>query len=167
MWQSERSITEIQRSLISAESGTGNGEEEKADDECRMANDECQMADDEWQAAGGEPRTPIQDPELPREVGASGRDDGLSSEPMTERGHGPIVGHDSNRVMDDSRNDKIGILSHEAARAVGQAARGDSAGQDVPESKIQNRQGGAAKSAERSFNSLRRGSCRGRGRLSG
>src|SRR5271157_3951115 len=34
-----------------------------------------------------------------------------------EVSQGRIVGHDSNRVIDDSTNDKIGILSHERRSA--------------------------------------------------
>ncbi len=62
-----------------------------------MADDECQMADDE----------------------------GQNSEPMTEGCSGPVVGQDSNLVIEDSRNDKIGILSHEA--------QGEGAGQCLPD----------------------------------
>jgi hypothetical protein len=35
------------------------------------------------------------------------------------------VGHNSNRVIDDSTNDKNGILSHEGAHAAGQPGQGD------------------------------------------
>ncbi len=48
----------------------------------------------------GEPKSPIQDPKL-------------RGEPLTEECSGPVVGQDSNLVIEDSRNDKIGILSHE------------------------------------------------------
>jgi len=89
-----------------SEFGTGNGA--KADDECQMADDECQMADDEWQSSG----------------------------PLTEDSCDPVVGHDSNRVMDDLTSDQIGILSHESAHAAGQPGQGDGAGQGLPESKI-------------------------------
>ena len=37
-------------------------------------------------------------------------DEGQSSGPQTEDSSDPVVGHDSNRVMDDLTNDKIGIL---------------------------------------------------------
>ena len=39
------------------------------------------------------------------------------SEPTPEVSQGRIVGHDSIRVIDDSTNDKIGILSHEGMDA--------------------------------------------------
>ncbi|MGZ3302592.1 MAG: hypothetical protein ACXVBG_16975 [Isosphaeraceae bacterium] len=39
------------------------------------------------------------------------------------------MGHDSNRVIDDSTNDKIGILFHEGAHAAGQPGQGDGVGQ--------------------------------------
>jgi hypothetical protein len=42
-------------------------------------------------------------------------DQGGESTP--EVSQGPIVGYDSNRVMDDSTNDKIGFLSHEGTKA--------------------------------------------------
>jgi len=110
------------------------------DDEWQMANDECQMAEDgcrpaegELQVAGGEPKSPIQNPKSPREVEAGGCDEGQSSEPMTEVSSGPIVGHDSNRVIDDSTNDKNGILSHEGAHAAGQPGQDDGGGQCLPD----------------------------------
>src|SRR5271157_2010467 len=40
-------------------------------------------------------------------------DKAQNSEPQTEECSGPVVGQDSNLVIEDSRNDKIGILSHE------------------------------------------------------
>ncbi len=64
--------------------------------------------------------------------------EGQSGEPMTEGSSGPVVGYDSNRVIDDSTNDKIGILSHEDAHAAGQPGQGDGAGQCLLESKIEN-----------------------------
>jgi hypothetical protein len=91
--------------MRNAECGIGNEEEEKADDECRMADDGCQMANDEGQSSG----------------------------PLTEDSSDPVVGHDSNRVIDDSTNDKIGILSHEGAHAAGQPGQGDGAGQCLPD----------------------------------
>jgi hypothetical protein len=82
-----------------------------------MADDGCQKADDECQTAN---------------------DEGQSSGLLTEDSSDPVVGHDSNRVMDDLTNDKIGILSHEREHAAGQPGQGDGAGQDLPESKIEN-----------------------------
>jgi hypothetical protein len=84
---------------------------------CQMADDGCQKADDECQTAN---------------------DEGQSSGLLTEDSSDPVVGHDSNRVMDDLTNDKIGILSHEREHAAGQPGQGDGAGQDLPESKIEN-----------------------------
>ena len=66
-------------------------------------------------------------------VETGGCDEGQSSEPMTEASSGPIVGHDSNRVIDDSTNDKIGILSHEVRHAAGQPGQGDGVGQGLPD----------------------------------
>src|SRR5271157_3048117 len=40
-------------------------------------------------------------------------DKAQNSEPQTEECSGPVVGQNSNLVIEDSRNDKIGILSHE------------------------------------------------------
>ncbi len=80
----------------------------------RLIADERQMANDECHVAGG-------------------CDEGQSSQPMTEGSSGPIVGHDSNRVIDDSTNDKIGILSHQGAHAAGQPGQGDGVGQCLPD----------------------------------
>jgi hypothetical protein len=90
-----------------------------------MADDECQMAPGELQVAPGEPKSPVQNPKSPREVDTGGCEEGLSSEPMKEEGSGPVVGHDSNRVIEDSTKDKIGILSHEGAVAADWLGQGD------------------------------------------
>ncbi len=95
-----------------------------ADDEGQMANDGCRMADDECQEAEGE---------LEIEIEGGDCDEGPSSEPMKEACSGPVVGYDSNRVIDDSSNDKIGILSHEGAYAASQPRQGDDAGQCFPD----------------------------------
>ena len=71
-----------------------------------MANDECQVA--------------------------GGCDEGQSSQPMTAGSSGPIVGHDSNRVIDDSTNDKIGILSHEGMDATDRPYLGACDRQSLP-----------------------------------
>ncbi len=84
-----------------------------ADDECQMADDECQVAEGELQVAGG-------------------CDEGQSSEPMTEGSSGPIVGHDSNRVIADSTTDKIGILSHEGTDATDRQYQGACDRQSLP-----------------------------------
>ena len=134
---------ETLRKMRKEEFGTGNGEGEKADgkcqvaddrgqmadDECQMAHDECQVAEGELQVAGGELK--MGDEQC--EVEAGGCDEGQSSEPMTEGSSGPIVGHDSQRVIEDATNDKIGILSHEGAHAAGQPGQGDGVGQCLPD----------------------------------
>jgi len=66
-------------------------------------------------------------------VETGGCDEGQSSELMTEGSSGPVVGHDSNRVIDDSTNDKNRILSHEDAHAAGQPGQGDGVGQCLPD----------------------------------
>ncbi len=81
------------------------------------------------QVAGGELK--MEDDQC--EVEAGGCDQGQSSEPMTEGSSGPIVGHDSHRVIDDSTNDKIGILSHESAHAASQPGQGDGVGRCLPD----------------------------------
>ena len=140
---------ETLRKMRQEEFGTGNGEGEKADGKCQMADDradggcrmpdggwpsgckmagahdECQVAEGELQVAEGELK--MEDEQY--EVEAGGCDQGQSSEPTTEASSGPIVGHDSNRVIDDSTNDKIGILFHEGAHAAGQPGQGDGVGQ--------------------------------------
>ena len=63
------------------------------------------------------------------EVQAGGCNEGQNSEPMTEGISGPVVGYDSTRVIDDSTNDKNGILPHEGAHAAGQPGQSDGAGQ--------------------------------------
>ena len=141
------------------EFGTGNGKAEKADGKCQMADDECQMANDECQVAGGE----LTMGDEPCEVEASGCDEGQSSEPMTEGSSGPFVGHDSNRVIDDSTNDKNGILSHEGAHAAGQPGQGDGVGQCLPDDvttpqKALNKAGTVPKPGKFGFLSLTLGS---------
>jgi len=118
------------RKLRNADFGMGNGE--KADGKCRMADAEWQMANDECQVAEGELQ--VAEGELKMgdeqcEVQAGGCVEGQSSEPMTEGSAGPVVGHDSQRVIDDSTNNKNGILSHEGAHAAGQPGQGDGGGQ--------------------------------------
>ena len=100
-----------------------------ADDRGQMANDGCQVAEGELQVAGGELK--MGDEQC--EVEAGGCDEGQSSEPMTEGSSGPVVGYDSTRVIDDSTNDKNGILSHEGAHAAGQPGQGDGVGQCLPD----------------------------------
>src|SRR5271157_4000969 len=137
------------RKLRNADFGIGNGEMadgkcqmadgkcQMADGKCQMADGKCQMADDECQVAPGEPKSPIQNPKSPRVVETGGCEEGLSSEPMKEGGSGPVVGHDSNRVIEDSTNDTIGIVSHEGAVAADWLGQGDG-GVEGPE-KAQNK----------------------------
>ena len=56
---------------------------------------------------------------------------------MKEGGSSPVVGHDSNRVIEDSTNDTIGIVSHEDAVAADWLGQGDG-GVEGPE-KAQNK----------------------------
>jgi len=69
------------------------------DDTGRMADDGCRMADDRCEATSG------------------GCSEGESGDPTPEVSQGRIVGHDSDRVINDPTNDKIGILSHEETDA--------------------------------------------------
>ena len=115
------------RKLRHADFGIGNGE--KADGKCQVADDGCQVAEGELQVAGGELK--MGDEQC--EVEAGGCDQGQSSEPMREGSSGPVVGHDSTRVIDDLTNDKNGILSHEGAHAAGQPGQGDGTGQCLPD----------------------------------
>jgi hypothetical protein len=85
-----------------------------ADDKWQMANDKCRMADDRSE---GRP---------------CGCGDGESSEPTPELSQGRIVGHDSNRVIDDSKNDKNGILSHEGTDAADRPCQGACVRQSLP-----------------------------------
>jgi hypothetical protein len=66
----------------------------------------------------------------PQEAGCC--DEGQSSEPMTEGCAGLVVGYDSNRVIDDSTNDKIGILSHEGTDATDRPYQGNCDRQSLP-----------------------------------
>ena len=51
---------------------------------------------------------------------------------MAEVGLGPIVGDESNRVIENSTNDKIGIWSHEGTDAADRPGQGDGNGQCLP-----------------------------------
>ncbi len=85
-----------------------------ADDKCQMADDERQMANDECQVTEGELQ--VTEGELQ----------------LAEVSLGPIVGDDSDRVIENSTNDKIGILSHEDTHAADQPGQGDGVGQSLP-----------------------------------
>jgi len=105
-----------------------------ADDEGRMADDKCQIADDEWQMANDECQVAegeLQMADEQCEAEAGGCDEGQSSEPMAEVSLGLIVGYDSNRVIENSTNDKIGILSHEGTDAADRPGQGDGVGQSL------------------------------------
>jgi hypothetical protein len=78
-----------------------------ADDGCRMADDGC-------------------------EVRSGGCGDGESGETTPQGSQSPIVGYDSNRVIDDSTNDKIGILSHEGTDATDRQYQGACDRQSLP-----------------------------------
>ena len=52
---------------------------------------------------------------------------------MKVGGSSPVVGHDSNRVIEDSTNDTIGIVSHEGAVAADWLGQGDGVGQCLPD----------------------------------
>src|SRR5271157_1548323 len=99
-----------------------------ADGRWRMANGKWQMADGEWQMADGKCRMADEKPA----VNSGGCVEGESSEPMSEVSQGRIVGHDSNRVIDDSKNDKNGILSHEGTDAADRPCQGACVRQSLP-----------------------------------
>ena len=104
------------RKLRIADFGMENGEgRKKADGKCQgMADDGCRTADDGC------------------EVRSGGCGDGESGQPTPEVSQGRIVGQDSNRVIDDSTNDTIGILSHEGMDATGRPYQGDCDRQSLP-----------------------------------
>ncbi len=68
-------------------------------------------------------------------VESDGCDAGKSSEPMPEQSLGRVAGHNSHRVIENSTNDKIGILSHggTGTDAAGQPGQGDGVGQFLPD----------------------------------
>jgi hypothetical protein len=92
-----------------------------ADDRGRMVNDQWQMADDKCQVAEHE----LQVANEQCEVESGGCDAGESSEPMAAGSFGPVVGHDSHGVIEESTNDKTGILSHEGTDAADGVCQGD------------------------------------------
>src|SRR5208337_5522425 len=118
--------------MVSPELGCPRNLDDKwqtADDEWQMADDKWRMADDEWRMASDECRVA----EDGCEMRSGGCGDGERSKPTQGVSQGPIVGHDSNRVIDDSTNDKIEILSHQGAHAAGQPGQGDGVGQCLPD----------------------------------
>ena len=95
----------------------------------RMTNGEWQMTNGRWQMASDECRVA----EDGCEMRSGGCGDGERSKPTQGVSQGPIVGHDSNRVIDDSTNDKMESLSHQGAHAAGQPGQGDGVGQCLPD----------------------------------
>ncbi len=100
-----------------------------ADAKWQMANDECRVADGDLQVAEDGCRVA----EDGCEMRSGGCGDGEYSKPTQGVSRGPIVGHDSNRVINDSTNDKNGILSHQGAHAAGQPGLVDGVGQCLPD----------------------------------
>ena len=66
------------------------------------------------------------------EVRSGGCGDGESDQPTPEVSQSRIVGQDSNRVLDDSTNDTIGILSHEGMDAIDRPYQGACDRQSLP-----------------------------------
>ena len=112
---------ETLRKMRNEEFGTGNGEAEKADDRRQMADDRGQTADAGCRRA-----------DAGCEVRSGGCGDGQDGETMPEVSQSPIVGCDSDRVIDDSTNDKIGILSHEGTDATDRPYQGACDRQSLP-----------------------------------
>ena len=104
------------RKLRIADFGMENGEGEKADGKSQMVDDGCRTGDDGC------------------EVRLGGCGDGESGQPTPEVSQGPIVGLDSDRVIDDSTNDTIGILSHEGTDATDRPYLGGCDRQSPPSS---------------------------------
>jgi hypothetical protein len=107
---------ETLRRMRKEESGTGNGEGEKVDGKCQTADGRGQTADDGC------------------EVRSGGCGDGESGETTSQGSQSPIVGYGSDRIIDDSTNDKVGILSHEGMHATDRPYQGDCDRQSVPSS---------------------------------
>ena len=86
------------------------------------------MADDEWLMAEGGLQVAEGELQMANEqcaVEAGGCDQRESSEPMAEGSFGPVVGHDSHGVVEESTNDKIGTLSHERTDVADGVCQGD------------------------------------------
>src|SRR5208282_2289825 len=117
---------------------------EAASSKWQMANDEWQMANGRWQmanaiwwmatpiwrmahvswrirnAAGTDGGRSMAEDQCA--VKSGGYDGGQSGEPMPEVSLGRVLGHDSNRVIENSNNYRIGILSNgERTRKTGRA----------------------------------------------
>src|SRR5271157_4802229 len=99
-----------------------------ADDRCHMTNGRWRMADGGWRMA--DHRCRMADHRC--EVRSGGCGEGESGEPTPEVSQGRIVGYDSNRVIDDSMNDRIGILSHEETDAADRPCQGACDRQSLP-----------------------------------
>ena len=98
------------RKMRNAEFGTGNEEEELAEGECPMANYECQVAEEQC------------------EVEAGGCNEGQQSELMTDGSFDPVVGHDSQPVIENATD--------EGAHTGSQPGQGIGAGQCLLEPRI-------------------------------
>jgi len=126
---------ETLRKMRKEEVGTGNEEAEKADDREQMADDREQMADDREQMADDRGRMADDGCRMADdgcEVRSGGCGDGQDGETMPEVSQGRIVGLDSDRVIDDSTNDKIGILSHDGTDATDRPYLGACVRQSLP-----------------------------------
>ena len=134
---------ETLRKMQKEEFGTGNGEPGTGDGKCQMADGGSEMASDKCQMAhGGGPMAEAgcqmandewQMTDEPCKVGAGGCAERESSEPVAEVSLGPIVAYDSNGDIENSTDDKIGILSHDGTDAAGQPGQGDGVGQCLPD----------------------------------
>ena len=93
-----------------------NDREQMPNDREQMPNDREQMPNDREQMPNDGEQMPDDREQMPDdacEVRSGGCGDGQDGETTPEVSQSPIVGYDSNRVSDDSTNDKIGILSYE------------------------------------------------------
>ncbi|MGA2703365.1 MAG: hypothetical protein ABSH35_19995 [Isosphaeraceae bacterium] len=106
--------------MADGKSQMADGKSQMADGKSQMADGKSQMADGKSQMADDGCRTADDG----CEVRSGGCGDGQSGETTPEVSQSPIVGYDSNRVIDDSASDKIGILSHEGMDATDRPYRG-------------------------------------------
>ena len=97
------------------------------------ASGEWQMEDDGGRGRAARAEVSMADDQS--EVESDGCDAGKSSEPMPEQSLGRVAGHNSHRVIENSTNNKIGILSHggTGTHAAGQPGQGDGVGQCLPD----------------------------------
>ncbi|MGA2705320.1 MAG: hypothetical protein ABSH35_30075 [Isosphaeraceae bacterium] len=140
---------ETLRKMRNSECGMGNREGEKADGKCQMADGKCQMADGKCQMADGkcqmaDGKCQMADGKCQMaddgcrmgddvcEVRSGGCGDWERGETTPEVSQGRTVRHDSNHVIDDLTNDKIGILSHEGMDATDRPYQGACDRQSLP-----------------------------------